>query len=485
MGLQYHDLVHLSKHHPAWRLLAAEHAPLIISFIDQVFLRANIRDMSQADLVSRLDDVLYQLRQQANDEKLFPRSSREYLDEWAQPDKGWLSKFYPAGSDEPAYDISPSTEKVVSWIESLLEKSFVGTESRLLTVFELLRQIASGVETDKDKRIDELLKKREDIDRQIDEINAGNLPVMDETAIKDRFLQVSNTARGLLSDFRAVEQNFRKLDRKVREDIATWTGSKGALLEHIFGDRDAIADSDQGRSFRAFWDFLMSSASQEELTSLLEQVCDMEILTDVGQSQRLKLIHFDWLEAGEHTQRMVARLSQQLRRYLDDQAWLENKRIMSILDNISLTAIAIRQDMPRGVFMDMNAASPAITLPMERPLFVPNAKNQISSVVEDASADDIDTDALFNQVYVDSAVLLSNVKQQLQTRDQVTLRQIIKKYPLQQGLAELVAYLALAGDHSLVVFDDETEEQVAWQDTAGVRRHATLPRVIFNRKGLQ
>ncbi len=73
-------------------------------------------------------------------------------------------------------------------------------------------------------------------------------------------------ARELLTDFREVEYNFRQLDRRVRERIALWEGSKGALLEEIMGERDLIADSDQGRSFRAFWDFLLSSRRQEELT---------------------------------------------------------------------------------------------------------------------------------------------------------------------------------------------------------------------------
>lgn len=484
MPLQYQDLLHLSKTHPAWRLLTAEHAPLIISFIDQVFVQANLRDMPQADLVSRLEDVLYPLREQANDENLFPRPARDYLDDWAQPEKGWLTKFYPPGSDDPHYDISPSTERVVSWIESLVEKNFVGTESRLLTVFELLRQIVSGVETNKEKRVDELMQRRDEIDRQIAEIEAGHIAVMDETAVKDRFMQFSNTARGLLSDFRMVEQNFHLLDRKVREDIATWNGTKGELLEHVFGDRDAIADSDQGKSFRAFWDFLMSSASQQELTELLEQVCEIDAIAEMGQNQRLKLIHYDWLEAGEHTQRMVARLSQQLRRYLDDQAWLENKRIMSLLESIGQTAISIRDTIPKGAFMPLDDASAEITLPMERPMFSPPAKNAITAVVENALGEEVDTDALFNQVYVDSAILLSNINQQLQTRDQVTLQQLINHYPLQQGLAELVAYLALAGDNPAVVFDEAAEEKIEWQDTKGVFRTATLPRVIFNRKGV-
>ena len=117
-------------------------------------------------------------------------------------------------------------------------------------------------------------------------------------------------------------------------------------------------------------------------------------------------------------------------------------------------------------------------------MFSPAAKNSVVSVVENALGDEVDTEALFNQIYVDSAVLQSNINQQLQTQGQVTLQQIINQYPLQQGLAELVSYLALAGDNPAVVFDENAQEQVEWKDAEGVFRTATLPRVIFNRKGM-
>lgn len=126
----------------------------------------------------------------------------------------------------------------------------------------------------------------------------------------------------LLADFRQVEQNFRDLDRQVREHIAGREGGKGDVLEQVFGERDAIADSNQGRSFRAFWEFLMSTARQEELTNLLERVFVLDSVAELAPDARMKRIHYDWLNAGEATQRTIARLSEQLRRYLDDQAWL-------------------------------------------------------------------------------------------------------------------------------------------------------------------
>ena len=172
--------------------------------------------------------------------------------------------------------------------------------------------MSMGSQADPEVRITELQKRRDDIDAEIARILAGEISLLDDTGLKDRFQQFLQLARELLTDFREVEHNFRKLDRRVRERIALWEGAKGALLEEIMGERDAIADSDQGKSFRAFWDFLMSQSRQEELSLLLEEVLALPPIISMRPDTRLRRVHYDWLEAGEHTQRTVARLSEQL-----------------------------------------------------------------------------------------------------------------------------------------------------------------------------
>jgi len=48
----------LRRTHPGWRLLAASHAPLVVSFLYRTFIVTNVRTLSQSELVSRLDDFL-------------------------------------------------------------------------------------------------------------------------------------------------------------------------------------------------------------------------------------------------------------------------------------------------------------------------------------------------------------------------------------------------------------------------------------------
>jgi hypothetical protein len=478
--VDYRSLEQLRKVNPAWRLLVADHAPMIIAFLHKTFIQPNVRTMSQQELASRLADFLYGLRETLG-EDAFPKRADQYLDDWAHDQRGWLRKYYPPGDDEPHYDLTPATERAIDWVAGFHRREFVGTESRLMTVFALLREIAEGTEVDTAVRIAELERRKSAIDAEIERIRAGHLPLLDATQVKDRFQQMASTARGLLSDFREVDQNFRQLDRAIRERIAMWEGGKGTLIEEIFSQREAIASSDQGKSFRAFWDFLMSPARQEELSELLRVVFALEEVKQLAPDRRLLRVHYDWLQAGEVAQRTVARLTEQLRRYLDDQAWLENRRIMQIIRGVEQSALAVRREPPPETFMALDEPAPHLDLPMDRPLYSPPFKARFTQTEVSEGDQNLDAAALYDQAYVDKTRLTDQIRWALQTRPQISLADLVAHFPLQHGLAELVAYLSLAAEEQGAVIDDRNKQVLSWQDASGNRRRATLPLIVFSR----
>ena len=478
--MSFDEVAWLRDNSPAWRLLRADHAPLVLSFLHQVFVEQNVRSIPAVELASRLDDELYALNERDGEPKRFPRPARAYLDDWAAPEAGWLRKYYPDGTDEPHLDATPAVEKALQWVGGLKEREFVGTESRLNTVIDLLRQIVFGTETDPEQRIAELRRQRQDIDDQIARIQAGELDLLDQTAVRDRYQQFALTARELLADFREVEENFRKLDRRLRERIAVWNRGKGELLDEVLGSRETIAGSDQGRSFQAFCDFLLSAARQEELTGLLEAVHSLEDLT--GKDTRLRHVHYDWLDAAEQTQATVRQLSEQLRRFLDDQVWFENRRVIDILRGIESHVLRLRDQKDIPVTMEIDAPAPVITLPLERPLYAPVRKARIDSENVRPADEETDPAALFEQVYVDPEPLRGVVRQALRKSPQVGLAQLIAGHPIRQGVAELVTYLSLRDSTFGLVFDEDHAEHVCWQEADGRERKVTMPRVTFVRK---
>ena len=459
----------------------ADSAPLVASFLHQCYLLPNVRTLSRPEILSRLEDALFAVREVAGPES-YPREAADYLEEWASDERGWLRKYYPLDSDLPHYDITPATEKALEWLSSLEERAFIGTSSRLLTIVEILRQMAEGSETDPEARVRELERRKADIEAEIGRVREGRLDLLDETELRERFLQVEATARGLLSDFRAVEQNFRQLDREVREKVATWEGSKGELLAEVFGERDAISDSDQGRSFRAFWDFLMSASRQDELTRLLEKVFSLEAVERLRPDRRLLRIHYDWLEAGEVAQRTVARLSEQLRRFLDEAVWIENRRIMEIVRSIEQKALALRGRMGERTLALLEDSRLDLRLPLERPLHRPPVRTRIRDLPLLPGEGEVSTDLLFSQIFVDRGRLERQLDRLLAQRSPLSLGEVLEIFPLTRGLSELVVYLVIASERPETVADEGREEVLVWEDGEGVRREARLARILFYRR---
>ena len=479
--MDHEYLKSLKQTHPALRLLAADNAPLIVSFFYQQFIKLNQRSMSESDLISELDDYLYHLRDLYG-ESVYPKSARQYLDDWSDEGSFFLRKYYTPRKDEPEFDLTPASEKVIEWLQELQQREFVGTESRLLTVFQLLRDIIRQTEEDPELRIRELEQRKQEIDIEIEEIRSGRVSVLDDTQVRERYFQAEDTARKLLADFRQVEYNFRELDRQTREQIALSERPKGEMLDRIFSGHDEIRDSDQGRSFRAFWEFLMSPERQSELDDLLRAVLGMEAVLDAGPGDLLQRIRYSLLEAGEKVYQTNNTLVEQLRKYLDDQAWMENKRIMELIRRIEKQAVELKDDPPdEHNVMALDALRPDIELVMSRGLFSPpdNSVIELEDLTEGAT--DIEVDALFQLNIVDEAELAANVRRMLQRSSQVSLPEVLRRYPVTRGLAELVGYLNLAEKDDKALVDDERRDSLTLRGERGTVRKVRLPTILFTR----
>jgi hypothetical protein len=475
--MEHADVERLRDRHPAWRLLRAGNAPLVIAFLGKYFVEDNNGATAAPALAASLDDELYALNATDPTAPRYPKPAVDYLDDWAHADAGWLRRFYPLGSDEVHYDATPAFEKAYAWVSGLVARPFVGTESRLHTVVELLRQIVHGTESDPQVRLAELHRRRDAISREIADVEAGNLAVLSSTALRDRYQQFAATARDLLSDFREVEENFRDLDRAARERIAAWAGSKGDLLAELVGSRADISTSDQGRSFQAFYDFLLSETRQDELAALLARAQSLE---ELEPDRRLRRIHHDWSEAAERTQQTVRQISEQLRRFLDDQVWLENRRVLDLVRSIEAAALACRE-APPSIGLEVDEPGIRIALPFERPLFDARPAARVDSLLDPDADDAIDVSALFGQPFVDQSRLADNVRTAVPDRGSALLSDIVRVYPIEQGAAEIVGYLALAEDDLEVTVDEQDETFIDYDDGDVIRR-ARLPKVTVSRR---
>jgi len=177
----------------------------------------------------------------------------------------------------------------------------------------------------------------------------------------------------------------------------------------------------------------------------------------------------------------VAQLSSQLRRFMDDKTWLENRRIMEILHQIKTRARQCMDNPPPGDLMTMDETALSLMLPMERPMYQPPLQAAIAEISLEMGEEDADAELLFAQIVVDKGRLKQVLAKALQQQSQISLGELLRQEPLQHGLAELIIWLQLAGEQTRCVIDESRQEHVCWSVADGLGRQVQLPYVLFVR----
>ena len=81
MNFDYDALDHLRRSHSAWRLLRSDHAALVASFLNRVFIAPNERVLAQSDLAEALEDELYAIRERSGADA-FPKAALAFESLW-------------------------------------------------------------------------------------------------------------------------------------------------------------------------------------------------------------------------------------------------------------------------------------------------------------------------------------------------------------------------------------------------------------------
>lgn len=474
--MKFEKALSLYRNDKTLQILRAEHFPLLISFFHLAFKQQDKISYVESDLASLLGDYLFALeRQGIND---YQKASSEYLQKWAL--QGFLRRYYEI-ADEPVYELSPATENALKWLEDLNKQQFVGTHSRLLQFFSLLQQIVNRT-AGPNERIQQLQEERKKLDEEIERIKQGNFTKPSDTQLKEDYFLAEETAKRLLADFRQVEENFRELDTQTRQTIIKSNLAKGKLLDNIFEQQDYLWNTDQGKSFKAFWEFLMSESMQQELDELIDKVNNIPAIKLVKQELIVDRIKTNLVDAGDKVNRSNDGLIEQLRKYVEQKNLSESKYILRSIEAIENLLVEHKETInPQQILMETDGLfRPAFF--MERPLFTPPLKVVFEQTSVKEGSADANTNALFEQFYVDMEELRNNIKTILRNRPMVTLSELLNEYASTKGIAEILGYMQIAAAENKHNINNECSEELSIQNIDSERQYQLkAPLIIFNR----
>lgn len=468
------------------QLLRAKNAPFIISFLHKVFADANITTIANGELRSKLEGYMEDLSYEEKDEELdaatlfddFALRATQYIDKWSN--SGYLRK-YPGEDGEDLHELTPDTIKVLKWLEDLAPREYIGTNSRFKDIFFKLQKMVEQSNEDPEARIEELQIKKWEIENEINLIRLGKKPsVFDAIEIKEQFYDLNKMARELLADFSEVEQNFEQIRKDIQRKYTERDIAKGTLLLFALDALDDIDQKPQGKSFKAFWEFLMNEKRQQEFSALTERL--YQILTendiDYNNDKFLKNLKRYLHVSGRKVIDANKKLSEKISRVLSEKNLLERRRAMELIGDIrqiafELVDIKIKEDQ----FIIIED-EPDINL-FDR--WQPGDERDTASAVlfpdnNTGEEEEVNFTALFDQFTIDKRKLQQRIDQMLEVKDQATLKEIIDTYGIENGLSEVVGYFSLATEGSHHIIMENAKEPILVGD-----RWINVPLIIYTK----
>ncbi|MCC5639149.1 DUF3375 domain-containing protein [Nostoc sp. CHAB 5844] len=482
--MKYEQIKHELKTSAALKLLRSRNAALILSFLYQQFKVNQRVSIAQIVLEEKLSEYLDFL--QDIDPEDDYRSPKDYLSEWCNDQL--LRKTFDS-SDDPVFTLTPAAEKAIATLEDLQKRDeFVGTESRFLQIFDLLKEIQDRSTTDVETRIAQLERDRDQLQQEIDQIRqTGVVDRYNSTQLQERFLLANKVTRQLIADFKVIEDNFRNLTRKVQEAQLEKDSRKGIVISRVLDVDQELKESDQGRSFYAFWNFLISPTKQQELKSMIKTIYQLEELQPWTQEYTsLYRIERSLLDAAEHIVKSNHRLTEKLRQMLDERNLQENRRVAKLIIEVQRLALQVANNAPTESDFWTLEGEPDVHLVMARPLH-PLQESEVPTFCLDFdNLPDMTLDEeiaeLYQQFYVDEDLLAQRIAQTLEHFSTIAFTDLIQLYPVTQGLPEIVAYVAIATQCNYHFIDYSKIDTITIPSLEPNRQlQLSLPQIIFRR----
>lgn len=488
--MKYEQVKNIVKNSPTVKMLRSTNAALTISFLHNQFRENNEQPISNSILVQKLADYLDELNYQ--DEEDLELSSlnmdsidkaRKYIEQWTNEDNRYLSNYTDESTKEVMNVPTKHTSKVLQIVELLKDRKLVGTESKFKDIFNKLKELIDNSIEDPAKKIEELKKQKEKIEDEIRTIQREQtVKTYENFQIKSRFDEVTKLTNELIGDFREVEENFKDIVRNIYEKQSDKSLSKGKILQYTFDSLDELRQTEQGKSFYAFWTFLLDDLSQEELKMLVNDV--YKILDDRGIEYSEKflrkaktVLHLSGRKVFDSNNLLADKLTRVIaEKNLEERK--KAKETINTIRNLALQLIGKKSSLESYITIEGDAI---INLPMEKKL----GEEQIISQFDEqpkSSSNELDIDALNKLIdtkHINKKELLNNIETLLNEKSQVALSEVLNEYPISKGLAEVLGYFSLVQTTDKFYINENETEYLKFDFEN--EKYLKAPQVIFSK----
>jgi hypothetical protein len=473
---------------PSVELLKTRNRDFIILFFVEMF--ANETAVSSENIHYKLADYLEIKGIEVDDENeiklidTYEEKARKYIQSWTN--KGFLTN-YQNETGEIFYELSSHSSKTIDWLLGLKKEEYIGTESKFKTLFSQLKELVEFTNEDKEKRLQLLEDKKLEIEQQIQRLKMGeDVKVFEEYEIIPRFNDLNKIAKELLSDFKEVDDNFKTIIKEIYLKQTDTSLKKGKILQYTFDALDELKGSSQGKSFYAFWEFLLSQELQQEWKNLTETLYETlenkQIdVSDIFLMNLKRHLYDSGTKVYKTNDKMAEKLSRIIRENEVSKTEV-TKNIIQEIKKLLLETSKIKGKTKPDISFELETDT-EINLPFERKLTFEQLEEIIykqKPQLSDMNVDDLSNlSKLFNLSVVDKNELRQRIRNVLKEKSQATLTDIVDiQGGLSKGLTELFGYVGILKEFKYTVNSEKTQAVVFDSEN---KKSISIPEIILTK----
>ncbi len=468
------------KTSPSVELLRLRNREMVIEFLINTF-SSEQSSISAENIHIQLADFL-EFKKVENDEEseikdldTYEEKAKKYILNWSN--KGFLTN-YPDEQGDIFYELSANSSKTIDWLASLKKEEFIGTESKFNNIFNQLKELVEFTNEDAGNRIELLEEKKFEIEQQIQRIKTGeDVKVFEEFEIVPRFNQLNQSAKELLTDFKEVEDNFKEITKGIYQKHADGSLTKSDILEFTFDALEALKESQQGKSFYAFWSFILNPELQNRWEILTKELYKtLEEKSIPVKDPFLKGMKKHLHRTGQKVYKANDKMAEKLSRIIRESESSKSEATKSVIQEIKKQLIEISKVKDKknpDISFELEIETD-INILFERRLTFEQKEEIIYAEQPQAANEDITSSnylgKLFSQSNIDKEMLRKRIKNILKEKSQTTLFDVIENYGgLEKGLPELFGYIGIVKEfkHFInlkktqnIMFDVKNKKQI-------------------------
>ena len=256
-------------------------------------------------------------------------------------------------------------------------------------------------------------------------------------------------------------------------------------MEALFSGVDVIAESEAGRTFRAFWRLLTDPEQSAGLEASLDQLFSREFSHKLARHERIFLLRLTrrLLDQGSDVHEVLQNFARGLKQFVQSREYQQQRRLSQLLKEAQKSALNLKEQVKptEDIGVPLTLTSSRIRSLSQHQLHDP-AVDDLTGVIAQAGEAEISLESvseLVAQSEIDFRRLQTHIDTLLETREQVSISEILGHFPAEQGLGSVVGYIAMGVRQGMKT---ELAEIVTWQGKDGVERRARIPRIYFVRQ---